>query len=134
MAVRPGPAHRLRLLLLLLLSLCPAVIHSHGSFEGEETSSTPPVMPTLPPETIQKYFTEELIQAEGSDPQACSERVFAERARRASSISLGVEPTVGLGWALLIFVFVGFFAAGIAQAFQMVGLTLNSTVILYMLE
>ena len=34
--------------------------------------------------------------------------------------SLGVEPTVGLGAALLIFLGVGVFAAGIAQAFQLV--------------
>ena len=37
-----------------------------------------------------------------------------------SQYSLGVEPTVGLGAALLIFLGVGVFAAGIAQAFQMV--------------
>ena len=34
--------------------------------------------------------------------------------------SLGVVPSVGLGSALIIFLFVGVFAAGIAQAFQQV--------------
>jgi hypothetical protein len=34
--------------------------------------------------------------------------------------SLGVVPTVGLGSALVIFLMVGVFAAGIAQAFQLV--------------
>ena len=35
---------------------------------------------------------------------------------------MGVEPTVGLGSALIIFLLVGVFAAGIAQAFQLVSL------------
>ena len=37
--------------------------------------------------------------------------------------TLGVEPTVGLGSALIIFLLVGVFAAGIAQAFQLVSIT-----------
>ena len=43
--------------------------------------------------------------------------------------TLGVEPTVGLGAALLIFIMVGVFAAGIAQGFQMVSI---STVMFYL--
>merc|ERR1712165_479751 len=55
--------------------------------------------------------------------EKCAERVFQSReAAKADGkkLSLGVEPTVGLGSALLIFLGVGVFAAGIAQAFQMV--------------
>ena len=55
----------------------------------------------------------------GKTEQQCPERVFSSR-DAVSQYSLGVEPTVGLGAALLIFLGVGVFAAGIAQAFQMV--------------
>ena len=101
---------------LLLLLLCPGA-HAEEATSPAATSSS---AGGLSPETIQKYFTDEMIQAEGADPKECAQRVFAERERRANMKSLGVEPTVGLGWALLIFVFVGFFAAGIAQTFQQV--------------
>merc|ERR1711988_1847353 len=63
------------------------------------------------------------IQGAGKEEQKCSERVFQSRqAAQADGkkLSLGVVPTVSLGAALLIFLGVGVFAAGIAQAFQMV--------------
>merc|ERR1719341_1449962 len=64
-----------------------------------------------------------MVQGVGKEPKACSERVLASR--RAAVVngkkdSVGVEPTVGLGAALLIFLGVGVFAVFIAQAFQMV--------------
>ena len=86
----------------------------------------------IDPKLLEKYFTNELIVAEGQDPTQCSDRVLQERARRASNvngtlISLGVESSVGLGVALLIFLSVGVFAAGIAQAFQLVSISKNPT-------
>ena len=74
-------------------------------------------------ERISMYYTDVKIQGAGKEEQKCSERVFQSRlAAQADGkkLSLGVEPTVGLGAALLIFLGVGVFAAGIAQAFQMV--------------
>ena len=60
--------------------------------------------------------------AAGSEPQKCHQDVLARRqkAKDENKISVGVEPPVGMGPALLIFLLVGIFAAGIAQAFQMV--------------
>ena len=74
--------------------------------------------------------------------ERCPDRVFASRAaatevrseirqtiiiclncchlQGGKAFSVGVIPTVSLGAALLIFFGVGVFAAGIAQAFQMV--------------
>ena len=73
--------------------------------------------------------------------ERCPDRVFASRAaatevrsdklssfvltnachlQGGKAFSVGVIPTVSLGAALLIFFGVGMFAAGIAQAFQMV--------------
>ena len=108
-------------LFFVLVSLL-GLAHATGSIgsDSEVNDGTTAAMPTLPPEIVQKYYTEEMIQAEGSDPKRCSQRVFDERARRRDTLSVGVEPTVALVWALLIFVLVGVFAAGIAQAFQMV--------------
>ena len=77
----------------------------------------------ISPERISQYYTEKKIQGVGKKEEKCSERVFQSRqAAQADGkkLSLGVEPTVGLGSALLIFLGVGVFAAGIAQAFQMV--------------
>ena len=51
------------------------------------------------------------------EQERCSESVMQRRAN--TTISLGVESSVGLGAALLIFIGVGVFAVGIAQAFQM---------------
>merc|ERR1719205_558149 len=64
-----------------------------------------------------------MVQGVGKEPKACSERVLASRRAAVANgkkVSIGVEPTVSLGAALLIFFGVGVFAAGIAQAFQMV--------------
>ena len=68
-------------------------------------------------EEIAKFFTETKIVGEGRDPERCSEAVLQRR--REATPSLGVESSVGLGAALLIFIGVGVFAVGIAQAFQM---------------
>merc|ERR1719264_2286048 len=64
-----------------------------------------------------------MVQGVGKEPKACSERVLASRRAAVANgkkVSVGVEPTVGLGAALLIFLGVGVFAVVIAQAFQMV--------------
>jgi len=55
------------------------------------------------------------------EPEKCASRVMESRkAASLRPIQQGVEPTVGLGAALFIFLFVGVFAAGIAYAFQAV--------------
>ena len=66
----------------------------------------------------QRYYTEQTVQS----GETCDARVAAERERikASSSATLGVIPTVSLGMAMLIFALVGTFAAGIAQAFQLV--------------
>ena len=83
----------------------------------------PPPPDEISAEEIAKYYTETKIVG-GNLPLAerCSEEVLQrrEKARLEGTISLGVTPTVGLGAALLIFLGVGVFAVGIAQAFQMV--------------
>ena len=79
----------------------------------------------ISPERIAQFYTETLIQSAGKEEQRCSEAVFRARekySKHGKKPSLGVEPTVGLGAALLIFLGVGIFAVGIAQAFQMVSL------------
>ncbi len=69
-----------------------------------------------------RYFTDKKVQSGDLPSESCPQRVLDERERiRANaSVTLGVVPTVGLGAAMLIFVLVGTFAAGIAQAFQLV--------------
>ena len=76
-----------------------------------------PTQSTHPAEYVEKFYTENKIDGLGID-QKCAEEVLNFRKNR--TITIGVEPTVGLGAALLIFLLVGAFAAGIAQAFQMV--------------
>ena len=71
----------------------------------------------LSEEEIAKFYTDTKIVSEGHTLQRCSEAVMQRR--REATPSLGVEPSVGLGAALLIFIGVGVFAVGIAQAFQM---------------
>jgi cbb3-type cytochrome oxidase subunit 3 len=69
------------------------------------------------------YLTEYVIKGSrnGETPEMCSSRVLNSRkAALTKPIVRGVQPTVNLGAALLIFLFVGVFAAGIAYAFQMV--------------
>ena len=68
--------------------------------------------------SLSKFYTETKIVGEGEEQQRCSEAVFERRS--SASPTSGVESTVGLGAALLIFIGVGVFAVGIAQAFQMV--------------
>lgn len=73
-------------------------------------------------EEIAKYYTETKIVGDSDQQERCSEDVLRrrEKAKEEGTISLGVTPTVGLGAALMIFLGVGVFAVGIAQAFQMV--------------
>merc|ERR1712020_412371 len=68
--------------------------------------------------THSAYFTEMVVQSYSLEPAKCSDRVL--EARRTATITQGVEPTVSLQAALLIFLGVGIFAVFIAQAFQMV--------------
>ena len=70
------------------------------------------------PATHSAYFTEMMVQSDSLEPAKCSDRVL--EARRTATITQGVEPTVSLQAALLIFLGVGIFAVFIAQAFQMV--------------
>jgi len=74
--------------------------------------------------TTSVYYTDVVIKSVYSNTgeQKCPDRVKASRdaAKLSDSIQIGVKPTVGLGAALLIFLFVGVFAAIIAQTFQMV--------------
>ena len=95
-------------LLIIIALICPEPVGGHGS-EGSYVG--------VSEEEIAKFYTETKIVSEGQQQQRCSEAVMQRR--REASPSLGVEPTVGLGAALLIFIGVGVFAVGIAQAFQM---------------
>ena len=99
-----------------LIILAVSAVEAAGSFEDFEGEK-----PTISREVLDRYFTTNQVKA-GEDDQKCSERVFEFRKRVADGDgpTLGVKPTVGLGAALLIFLLVGTFAAGIAQAFQMV--------------
>jgi len=101
-------------LVLLLVIHCNAK-GDIGDFEKGET--------TISKETVAKFFTETMVQGVGKEEQRCSENVFKARRdaiKDGKKPSVGVKPTVGLGAALLIFLGVGIFAVGIAQAFQMV--------------
>ena len=97
-----------------------AVIHCNakgdfGDFDPEQHA--------ISPERVAQFYTETMVQSAGKEEQRCSENVFKARAKAKENgrkPSVGVEPTVGLGAALLIFLGVGIFAVGIAQAFQMV--------------
>ncbi len=86
----------------------------------------------LSAEYVAQFYTDTVIgpapgQGEPAQaPRRCADRVLAARARAQAQAEagggrqLGVEPTVGLGAAMLIFLLVGAFAAGIAHAFQQV--------------
>ena len=74
-------------------------------------------------ERISQFYTETLVAGAGKREEKCSDRVVQSREALSASPSLGVEPTVGLGAALLIFLAVGVFASGIARAFLMVSFT-----------
>ena len=106
---------RIILVLVILLS-------SHNEMFAEAKGDLEtPEQTTLPTEYVERFLTDHVIDG-SENPQKCAEEVLKFRARKANETSLGVEPTVGLGAALLIFLLVGAFAAGIAQAFQMVGI------------
>jgi len=104
----------------ILLMLLPIILHcdAKGDFEDFEHGTN-----AISPARIAEFYTETLVQSSGKEEQRCSENVFKSREKAIANgkkPSLGVEPTVGLGAALLIFLGVGVFAVGIAQAFQMV--------------
>jgi len=99
-------------LLLVAIIGCEA----KGDFEDFENA------PVTDKTRDELYYSEVMIQSAGLPEKKCSEKVFAARKPYAEGkqTSRGVEPTVGLGAALLIFLGVGVFAVAIAQAFQMV--------------
>jgi len=103
----------------LFLLLAVAYVHAKGDigdFEHHEKAEVTAARASA-------YYTEMMVQGVGKEPQACSERVLASRRAAVANgkkVSIGVEPTVGLGAALLIFLGVGVFAVVIAQTFQMV--------------
>ncbi|TRY74845.1 hypothetical protein TCAL_11429 [Tigriopus californicus] len=100
---------------LAILFLVVLLAQAHAQFED-------PAPKRIPPATLAKYYTDTIIQSESIGIKQCTDRVFKERQKTLANggPSLGVIPTVGLGMAMLLFLFVGLFAAGIAQAFQMV--------------
>ena len=106
---------RIILILVILLST------HHEMFAEAKGDLETPEQTTLPTEYVERFLTDHRIDG-SENPQKCAEEVLKFRARKANETTLGVEPTVGLGAALLIFLLVGAFAAGIAQAFQMVGI------------
>ena len=112
------------LFILLVVIHCNAK-GDFGDFDHGEAA--------ISPERIAQFYTETMVQSAGKEEQRCSENVFKARAKAKENgkrPSVGVKPTVGLGAALLIFLGVGIFAVGIAQAFQNV----SKTEILYSLE
>jgi len=94
--------------------------NARGDFEDFEK----PVSTSISPDVIAKFYTETVVQSASMDQnKRCSDKVFKSREAAVADgkkLSLGVVPTVSLGAALLIFLGVGVFAVGIAQAFQMV--------------
>jgi len=94
--------------------------NARGDFEDFEK----PVSTSISPDVIAKFYTETVVQSASLDQnKRCSDKVFKSREAAVADgkkLSLGVVPTVSLGAALLIFLGVGVFAVGIAQAFQMV--------------
>ena len=113
---------------LLLWSKHHGVVEASGDMADFSDRIT-----ELTTEKIDQYYTDTIITGNNEEePQRCAERVINFRKRfhekhGKMNKTLGVEPTVGLGAALLIFVLVGVFAAGIAQAFQMVSISANTT-------
>ena len=105
--------------LLLLLVVAGSYVQAKGDigdFEHHEEAA-------VTERRAAAYYTDMMVQGVGKEPKACSERVLASRRAAVANgkkISIGVEPTVGLGAALLIFLGVGVFAVVIAQTFQMV--------------
>lgn len=106
--------------LLKLTFLCLAALLGSSLASGDFGDFEDKVN-ELSQEEIDKYYTDQTVTGRNEDSGTCSERVqqFRQKAAEAGT-SLGVVPTVGLGSALVIFLLVGIFAAGIAQAFQLV--------------
>ena len=105
---------------VLVVSLLAIQCQGKGDFEDFEHPET-----SISPERIAQFYTETLVQSASKEEQRCSENVFKARKEATANgklPSLGVQPTVGLGAALLIFLGVGLFAVGIAQGFQMVSM------------
>jgi len=100
-----------------ILLLVTAVIHSTTGYDSQTDDNSASSLATS------RHYTEMMVQGAGHPEQKCSDRVLASRKAaiaNGKTISVGVEPTVSLGAALLIFVGVGLFAVVIAQSFQMV--------------
>jgi len=105
--------------LALFLGLFAALVHGKGDFGDFES----PEVDTLSAKEVDPFYTETLIQGVGNEEKRCAAAVFSSRERAVADgkkPSLGVEPTVSLGAALVIFLGVGIFAVIIAQAFQQV--------------
>ena len=117
MQIMASPSHD-----LLIFGLSFLVI-IHGCLAEELATEAEAEAAASYRELGAKYLTESMIQPAGSEPKSCSARVFEKRAEMAANNqgSVGVEPTVGLAMALVIFIIVGVFAALIAYAFQLVG-------------
>ena len=97
-------------------------MHSNFGWSAEASGDMADFSPTttLSPEYINRFMTNNKIDGVGNQ-EKCAKQVLEFRQRFTNETrTLGVEPTVGLGAALLIFLMVGAFAAGIAQAFQLV--------------
>merc|ERR1712012_257003 len=93
---------------LLLLFALVVGISCKGDLNDFNTDK-----PSISPARIAQFYTVQVVQSASKPAQACAERVFQSRKQAVADgkkFSLGVEPTVG----------VGVFAAGIAQAFQLV--------------
>ena len=94
-------------------------VHADGSvgdFSGGQVDK-------LDEEDIEKYYTtKKVVGRDVSTDEECSATVLEGRKhyQESGNYSLGVVPSVQLGSAMIIFIFVGVFAAGIAQAFQQV--------------
>merc|ERR1711936_824963 len=114
-----SPPDKMRLALLLVtLTWGLGLVSAKGDLNDFNTDKQ-----SIAPERIAAFYSENVIKGANKPEERCSDRVFASRAAATEggkSFSLGVIPTVSLGAALLIFFGVGVFAAGIAQAFQMV--------------
>lgn len=104
-----------------ILLLATAVIHSTTGYDSQTDDNIASSLATS------RHYTEMMVQGAGHPEQKCSDRVLASRKAaiaNGKTISVGVEPTVSLGAALLIFVGVGLFAVVIAQSFQMVSFSI----------
>jgi len=103
---------------VLLITLGLGLVSALGDLNDFNTDKQ-----TIAPERIAAFYSDIVIKGANKPEERCPDRVFASRAAATEggkALSVGVIPTVSLGAALLIFFGVGVFAAGIAQAFQMV--------------